>query len=242
MSRSVYQRASNKIRGIFNKITGVSKINLDGVDILIDRSVISPAIIDSIYFGSYESTERNSVVPLIRTDDRVLEIGAGIGYLACAIARNAKPKMHKIIEANPKLIPVIQKNLRANNVEVDVVNAVLGDSERKVDFYIGRDFWDASLVKAPYHTESILVDMIDARNFVQDISPTVLIMDIEGGEAQLLPLIPLDTIRLVCIELHPDQIGSGSVTKLISYVIAAGFDVDLGSCEGTVMLFKRHNS
>jgi protein-L-isoaspartate O-methyltransferase len=63
--------------------------------------------------GSYEADEANAAERCVKEGFRVLELGAGIGYVTAICARRTAPENVLAVEANPALIPVIRATLRA---------------------------------------------------------------------------------------------------------------------------------
>jgi hypothetical protein len=60
--------------------------------------------------GTYEADEANAAERCVREGFRVLELGAGIGYVTAICARRTAPENVLAVEANPALIPVIESN------------------------------------------------------------------------------------------------------------------------------------
>ena len=50
---------------------------------------------------------------------------------------------------------------------------------------------------------------------LNEFEPTVIVMDIEGAEEDILPLVVAKSVRGMMVELHPHIIGVRHVNKLI---------------------------
>jgi len=174
-----------RMRYMARRLTKPRIVRIGRVLLEVDDSAVSPAMRDEIYSERYESRELRLLGDLVKPSDNVMEIGAGLGYLASWYGRVA-PRI-LLVEANPYLIPLIRRNLRANGVAAEVVHGVLGPSNGKRTLHLSADFWDASLIPTDKHTASVEIDQLDAGEMFSRFSPTFLIIDIEGGEAELLP-------------------------------------------------------
>jgi tRNA G37 N-methylase Trm5 len=67
--------------------------------------------------GTYEADEANAAERCVKEGFRVLELGAGIGYVTAICARRTAPENVLAVEANPALIPVIEDNLARNGAQ-----------------------------------------------------------------------------------------------------------------------------
>ena len=58
---------------------------------------------------------------------------------------------------------------------------------------------------------------------VAEFNPSVLVMDTEGMEAELLPACPLTGVRALVVEVHPDVIGTDGIARLGRHLQNCGF-------------------
>ncbi len=192
-----------------------------------------PAFIDRkrrrlLRHGDYERREIEAVKALVRPDDVVIELGAGIGYMSTFMARNRRVGAVHAFEANPALIPYIERVHAANDVTaVTVHNALLGPRKGKAKFYIRENFPASSLEEAPRGEKSpvVRVEQVEIRNAkaaFREIRPSFLVCDIEGAEADLLALPDLSGLRGAVIELHPQWIGRAGVARVFEAMMGAG--------------------
>ena len=65
----------------------------------------------------YEGQEVRGALHVIRKGDTVLELGAGLGFVGSAIAKNCEPKSVMSFEANPELIPHIKNMYKMNGLD-----------------------------------------------------------------------------------------------------------------------------
>jgi len=211
-----------------------------GVRLALDASVLSPAIVESLYRGGYEGPEVEMIRATLRPEDRVLEIGGGLGFIGIITARLVRlPQQVLIIEANPQLIPVMQRNFALNGVHPEVRNVVLGrDGASEVSFYLHDDFWASSLMPFAGGRET-RVPQQDARQVLDAFRPTYLIVDIEGGEIALLDDLDLAGVETLCLEVHPGATGQPAIDTMFAQFARQGFVLERASRLENVVLFRR---
>ncbi len=197
------------------------------------RIPFDPALIDqkkrrALRRGDYERREIEAVKALVRPEDVVLELGGGLGYMSAFMAHNRKVGEIHTYEANPALLPYIKQLHAANGVEnVTIHNALLGPRKGKARFHIRENFLASSLEEAPQGEKSpvIRVEEIEVENAkaaVKAIRPSFLVCDIEGAEADILPLPDFSGLRGAVIELHPQWIGAAGVRAVFDAMHKAG--------------------
>jgi SAM-dependent methyltransferase len=97
-------------------VTGLDT-QINGVEIHLPPSVTAPLVVERLRDGSYEADEANAAERCVKDGFRVLELGAGIGYVTAICARRTAPENVLAVEANPALIPVIESNLARNGAQ-----------------------------------------------------------------------------------------------------------------------------
>lgn len=224
-------------------------LETQGIKIPYVRDVISDRMAEVIRKGRYESSEIKLLRKILRPRDRVLELGAGVGAVSAAAAEVVGPQDVLAIEANPGLMPVIAETHRLNGVEgVEVVNGVgvSSPTDEFMTFWLREHFWASSLapLKSDDHnTKKIQVPQIDLNSIIKERAPTVLVMDIEGGELELLPSLDMSSCRHVVIELHPRVYDLAGVDRCFNALSRQGLVYDAKrSRGGTVVVFSRETS
>jgi FkbM family methyltransferase len=167
-------------------VTGLDT-QINGVEIHLPPSVTAPLVVERLRDGSYEADEANAAERCVKDGFRVLELGAGIGYVTAICARRTAPENVLAVEANPALIPVIESNLARNGAQgVTVLHgAVVARAEegQKASFRV-QDHFPASRL-ASEGGRIVDVPMIGFHDLLRAHRPHVVLMDIEGAETQL---------------------------------------------------------
>ena len=194
-----------------------------------DPKVLSRKTLRLLRSNTYEKREADAVRALVKPDDVAMELGAGIGFMSTLMARSCKARAVHTFEANPGLIPYIARVHAANGVadKVALSNALLGPRAGRTTFYEREDFAASSTLEYPPGLASKViatheVEMLDIAEVMAEIRPTALVCDIEGAEAELLPLADLSSVRVAVVELHPQWIGQKGVQAVFDAFHAAG--------------------
>jgi len=186
--------------------------------------------IERINAARYEGQEIAGALHVVESTDRVLEMGAGLGIVGAVVARNAKPQEILSFEANPNLIPHIEALYRLNRLDgrITVRNEVLiaqKDRPATMTFHLGSSYLGSSLIRdGSPKTDAVDVPTADFNSVLKDFRATVLLMDIEGGELDVLRDADLTGLRAMVLEFHPDAYGIEGMRECKRILRRAGFD------------------
>ena len=185
-----------------------------GVEVPIVAPIINDRMRGVLERGSYEKNEVALLRKLLRKNDRVVELGAGVSVVSTAAAQILGPERVSTIEANPELIPVITETHRINDVSGILLFhgvAMPNPEGKSTPFFLRENFWASSLgTRAsddPARTRIVEVPVLDLNKIIHDIKPNVLVIDIEGGELEVVRGLELSSFRAVLVELHPRAYG-----------------------------------
>lgn len=181
-------------------------------------------VVAYILSGDYEAPERRILEHALDDQDIVLELGSGIGYLSAFCAKRIGGERVFTFEANPALEPIIRRNYQLNAVRPSLEICMLGESAGETEFFVTRNFWSSSTIRAKGPTKTVRVRIQPFNDAFARIRPTVLVIDIEGGEQELVRHMRLDGVRTICIELHPRVIGEAGTSEVIGRFLDAGFE------------------
>ncbi|WP_299614166.1 FkbM family methyltransferase [uncultured Tateyamaria sp.] len=169
--------------------------------------------------GRYEGEEITGALAVVQPGDRVLELGAGLGVVGAVIAKNAMPDAVLSFEANPNLIPHIKALHRLNSLEdvMEVRHQVVTagpDQPDTITFHLRTSYLGSSLIQHEHRrTTPVEVPTVPYNDVINAFQPDVLIMDIEGGELDLLRHANLRGIRAIVLEFHPDVYGKSGTRE-----------------------------
>lgn len=217
---------------------------LDGVLIQAPSDVITPTIAEALTTGTYEAEEARIVARSLKSRDRVLEIGSGLGFVSTLIARDDRVDSLIAVEADPRLAKRAASTLSLNScVDVEVINAVMAPEASTGDmavFYQRPDFWMSSMFETDVAYDHVVnVPVLALNKLLRDRAITCIVCDIEGGEIELLKGADLASVDRVVVELHDHITGLSGVSDLFDIMRRKGFTYDPRCSEGTVVLFRQ---
>lgn len=214
-----------KLRGLFKPYNS----SINGVKIL-DVECLNSFIRGKIENGSYEESEYKLIEKHLDSKSNIIELGGGIGYIACFSNRNLdNPANHVVLEANPQLIEIIEKHKVLNSASFRIDNYAYHNGAEKVSLSLSNEFWKSSTKINEKHKAK--VDTINLEKIVkrEDFDDFILIADIEGGEIELHQ--ELDFIKKYCqqmiVETHPSLYEDDQEfnDKILSQLRSNGFEL-----------------
>lgn len=208
-----------------------------GVWLPVRHPLVSRGIACEIYLGDYEAKEIDIIDNRLAPDDTVFEVGGGLGFLSAYCAQRVGSQNVVAYEANPELIPVIRATHARNAVAPTVINALLALGNGSREFHLEQDFWASSAHRQGGRT--ITVPQLDLNTELGRIRPSFLIVDIEGGEAELFSIADLSSVRKICIETHADVLGNRALSEMFANILAQGFVFDFSLIRKNVFYFYR---
>ena len=218
---------------------------LNGVRLPLKSPAISQKMREKITNGFYEKHESECIRRAAVKGDRLLEVGAGIGYISALAWLSGNFDSITIVEANPDLIPVIEETHRLNSVRARLINGAAVDDGvegEKVPFYIRDDFWASSMSPGPFgYSKQVEIPKINIQDLLDEVRPTFFVCDIEGGELGLIPNLYFKGVKKVMIEFHQNVIGRRGMKTIFDAMSAQNFHYDQWHSSGSVVLFSRTN-
>ena len=198
-------------------------VKIEGIKIPVDYKWSFP-LLKALYLKEYEGGELNILKQTLEKTDRVLEIGAGLGFLSAYCAKKLGKENIKSFEANPSLEKIIRRLYKINRVQPDLTIALVADNEIDSIFFIEpNDIWASSMLKLSDTAIETQLKTLDINHIIAQFQPNYLVMDIEGAEYELLPKTNLDNINKIQLELHQKFLGKDKVNSLVCYLIEKGF-------------------
>lgn len=220
-----------EVRHILNTLRGEAVV--EGIRLPLDRNVLSRRMRRRLAGAKYESNEIRATSAVVKPGDKVLELGAGLGFVSSYLRKHTAAGPIICIEANPDLIPYIQQVHRLNAVsDTQVIHGIAlpSDEAHNLPFYCRTDFWASSLDPEPAYERVVSVAGIPLQTLISEHRPALMVMDIEGGERDLLGVETLDGVRTIVLEVHPKAYGASGLDTVrrhlarLSFQPAEGFE------------------
>ena len=199
-------------------------VPFDGFSLLGYGHGIPKGMVHSLARGDYENPERRAVKAILRPGDRVLDIGACMGVVSLTAARIVGAQNVVALEPNPQAAAVARGNFERNGLPVRLDRRAVGAASGHVELGIGPGSWlGASAIRSYPGGYSVPAEIAPIAALVDEVRPTVLVMDAEGFEAEILPACPLQGLRAVVVEFHRFPLGAEAVEALRQLLSRAGF-------------------
>lgn len=198
---------------------------LDGVRLA--TGLDTPKLVRSLIFKrNYERDEAKLLRSAVQSGDQVLEIGAGIGFIGLLAARLAGQGRVTSYEANPAMQKVIETNCALNPVTPDLRMRAVTRDGRPLVFHQAENILSSSIVaRSDVNTTEVKVKADAIGKVLDEISPDVVVVDVEGAEADLLPEVIDRAIPRLLVEFHPHIIGVETIEAIKASALAAGYEV-----------------
>jgi FkbM family methyltransferase len=215
---------------------------LRGLTLYLPEAALKGNLERALSSGRYENHEADALLMHLKPGDRLLDLGAGLGFI-CALAAGVLGEDAVTgVEAGPETVKLARRNLAANGfggVKV-VKGAVVAAGEGEVEFGQRPAFWASALRGPEGWPENAEVTRVPARPVAKLLAkfvPTVICCDIEGGELEVLTQ-PLPGVRLVVVETHPQVYGAEGVARIVAALRNQGFEESVGAKKDT-LVFRR---
>ena len=199
-----------------------STVTIDGIVMRIDPRM-SEFNIRKLALGRHTRHERDLLVRALREDDRVLELGGGIGMVAIECARRIGSDRVTSYEANPELESLIRENYALNDVSPDLRMAMVGPEPGSRAFNLSDKFSHSSVYDVGETARTVSVPVHAFGQVMAEVRPSVLVVDIQGAERELFRHADLGGVRLILVELHPFIVGLPGMLAIRRRMRAQGF-------------------
>jgi len=225
MHMTPVRKLSRSIRTRWHRLKNTRQMTIDGVKVITDRKRIPPFIQKLLFRKQYEDHERALVREHLRRGDRVLEIGCGIGLVSLVATRVCGEGNVFSYEANPRMEEIIRENYRLNGWEPDLTMKAVTADGRRLKFFQEANILSSSLIDRNLDGREIEIESVAINDAIRRHDPTVIVMDVEGAEEEILPVADLEGVRALILELHPHIIGEAKVSALVKDLEARGFSL-----------------
>jgi len=135
-----------KTKHLLGKKTLVAELKENGCTFKFD--------VESCYFSPRLSNERQIIASMVKKNNRVLVMFAGVGVYPIVIYHYTKPKEIVGVEIGRECCKYFEKNVILNKMPLDKIKIIQGDVKKKVDKKLGK--FDVVIMARPNLTETFL--------------------------------------------------------------------------------------
>jgi FkbM family methyltransferase len=215
-------RFLRNVRKGFRRLVHTKTVTIDGITVSTEPNGISKRVREGLFKETYEEPERTLIREALSPNDRVLEIGGGIGFVSLLCAKICGPQNVLTYEPNPAMAPTIQRNYSLNNLTPTLRSKAITAAGREVTFFLDNNIVSSSLhARGGARAQTLPADPLD--EVIAEWKPTAIVMDIEGAETTVLPGSALNGVNKIILELHPHIVGAEAITALKSHLQKIGF-------------------
>ncbi len=224
-TKDSYRAPLRNLRLLLHRMTRRKTTTLDGLRLVCDPAKVHRSVATAIIKGSYEAPERSLVRAAVVYGDKVVEIGTGVGVVSLLCSRLAGHDNVMSFEANAALEPLIRENFGLNGLQPRLrIRAVTVDGAPIV-FFQNENVVSSSIYDRGLQAQKVTVESDQINEVLSDARATVLVMDVEGAEIDLLGAADLSGLREIVVELHPHIVGEEATQAMIDGICARGFAV-----------------
>ncbi len=212
--------------------------------------LIDDATRSALFFNIYESSERRAVKRFLTSTRPIVELGASIGFLSLLVARRVRPHRQVLVEANPKLLPILRRNLELNGIsDVTVLHAAVSyGAGDQVAFQTLTETVSGHIADAEVHRTDNPITYVPTLTLGEILHKTgvgefTLLSDIEGAEWNVINCESASTrehCKQAILELHDIDIdGVRIVRKQIADRMCEAWGMRVIWNDGKVWVFER---
>jgi FkbM family methyltransferase len=198
-------------------------LNLHGVKVRTGMEDVPKSVRSALFKGTYEKFECDLVKQHVTAGAKVLEIGTGIGLVSLVATRLSGQGNVLSYEANPKMEATIRANYLLNGFEPNLRMKALTADGRELTFFQDQNILSSSLHERDIKSTTITVHSVAINDVLKEAAPSVILMDVEGAEVELLEIADLSNVKVMIIEMHPHIVGHDVIDGLLESLNAQGF-------------------
>ncbi|WP_159440028.1 FkbM family methyltransferase [Phaeovulum vinaykumarii] len=207
----------------------MARFSIRGVTLDVPDDGLTGHLRKALEGGYYEAREAELLKAHLRPGDRVLELGAGAGFITTLAARSLGGAQVLAVEAGAQMVEAARANLATNGIVGTEIlwGAVVPDdfAPETVAFLCRPAFWASGIAPeggvsggvsgaAPRAGRIETVPALRIGALIARHAPSVIVADIEGAELDLLAGPLPDDLRLLILELHPDRYGAAGMARM----------------------------
>jgi FkbM family methyltransferase len=245
---AVSQRLPDELRALLPE-----RVDLGGgLLVALDADEWAPKAIAAVLSGRYEEREARLVADLVPQGASVVEAGTAIGFVAMCAARASGTGKVITYDGNPAMTAAATRSFAINGLSAEARTGVLFPRARasstppRLSFRVDRNFLVSGLGPASDAVDGaaagdgrIDVPTVPLENVIAECGARILIVDIEGGERDLLIEADLAAIETLIVEVHPAVLGVDGCLDVVRSLVGRGFRIDVARYAGDVMAFRR---
>jgi FkbM family methyltransferase len=205
-------------------------VRIDGCRFSLQGIDPASSMYSVLMLGCYELPERRAIAKYLDPAWPVIELGGCAGVVACITNRRLQqPQAHVVVEANPAMMPLLERNQKMNGCGFRVVNAAIAYDGATTTYSPSADAMSNRLNSGLAGAPAITVPNRSLASLAAEsgFNGFTLICDIEGHEYELLRQEPeaVAQARLLILETHERYIGPEKHQFVLRQLAELGFQI-----------------
>lgn len=162
----------------------------------------------------------------------VWDVGANIGYFSLEFARSVGPEGKVLsFEPHPEIFQVLQRNIKRNRYKnIRLHNQACGATvgEEKL-FFSTENEGNHKIIENPNSNNFALTEVVTLSTFLNEYSPSLIKIDIEGAELLALQGLGAENLRKLAIdfviEYHPYEMSFFNIEgdQVLDFFMSSGY-------------------
>jgi FkbM family methyltransferase len=215
-----------------------SVITIEGVRIRIGKH-LSRRVERALSKGGYQREELRLMGAVLSPADVVLEVGAGLGLVSSYCAKRIGSDRVFAYEADPELESCIRETYELNGVHPTLEMCAVTARAGRVTLYRDKHFVSSSVARRRVGARPVEVPGRALNYVVEQVRPTLVIIDAEGAGRDLFEDAKLPTVNKIVLELHDRVLGPDGTERVRAQLGSLGFEVDQGLSSPEHLVLER---
>ncbi|HBS48885.1 MAG TPA: FkbM family methyltransferase [Rhodobacteraceae bacterium] len=212
------------LRRLWHRAVGTKLLRHYGVLVPTDPALVPKTVRNGVFTGQYEAVEAEMVRASVKPGDRVMEVGTGSGFVSVLAAKIVGAENVTSFEANPAMEPLIRRTYEANGIAPTLKMKAVTLNGAPLTFFAADNLVSSSKFDRQLEGREVSVESVAFQETLKALKPSVIIMDVEGAEIELLTGVDLAGVTRIIVETHPQITGEASVDALLAHLNAQGFE------------------
>jgi len=248
LSAAFWRRRCIDLKISLIDLTGLGKsevISLHGNLFDMSHSRMTRQLIKALHYGSYELPEINMIKRHIKPNDRVIELGVGIGATSMVLCDLVGSESLCVFDVDERNISLAKRNFELSGKQITCQYFALTsgpDQPRTIRIASSANPTSsaaADLNRSDQESENE-VATLDFEHVIGEFEATALVMDIEGSEYDLLMKADgFASLKTIIMETHARHIGTEKNIAMLNRLTQAGFEVAESTADGEVLALRR---
>jgi FkbM family methyltransferase len=192
-------------------------VKLDGLKFEIPKDATTRRLRARFLTDAHEISERTLARNHIAPEACVLELGGGLGIVACMVNNMLNtPTAHVVVDPDPRSLAAMERNKEINGASYQLVQGIISDQQDQVMFFAPNSI--SSSQHLGQEADRTPVTSLSIEGIQQDkkLKFDSYIIDIEGSEFVFAHEneAHLREAKVVIMEFHPRRIGEDKCQKI----------------------------